>query len=65
MAGCDGGSPSAGAASEFGRVTLSQPLATWFVHDLNHLHQAVKAMAEHYSDAVGPWRAYLGILDAP
>jgi len=44
---------------------LSQPLATWFVHDLNHLHQAVKAMAEHYSDAVGPWRAYLGILDAP
>src|SRR5207237_1559576 len=42
-----------------GPVTLSQLLATWVVHDLNHLHQAVKTMAKHYIDAVGPWRAYL------
>ena len=54
-----------GRHPELGVVTLSQLLATWVVHDLNHLHQAVKTMAKHYVDAVGPWRAYLPILDAP
>jgi DinB superfamily len=54
-----------GVHPEFGTVTLSQLLATWVVHDLNHLHQAVKTMAKHYTDAVGPWRAYLPILDVP
>ena len=54
-----------GQHPEFGAVTLSQLLATWVVHDLNHLHQAVKTMAKHYTDAVGPWRAYLPILDLP
>jgi hypothetical protein len=54
-----------GQHPEFGPVTLSQLLATWVVHDLNHLHQAVKTMAKHYTDAVGPWRAYLAILDLP
>ncbi|HZP15256.1 MAG TPA: DinB family protein [Nocardioides sp.] len=54
-----------GLHPEFGAVTLSQLLATWVVHDLNHLHQAVKTMAKHYTDAVGPWRAYLPILDLP
>ncbi len=54
-----------GQHPEFGAVTLSQLLATWVVHDLNHLQQAVKTMAKHYSDAVGPWRAYLPILDLP
>jgi hypothetical protein len=54
-----------GQHPEFGVVTLSQLLATWVVHDLNHLHQAVKTMAKHYIDAVGPWRAYLPILDLP
>jgi hypothetical protein len=54
-----------GIHPEFGAVTLSQLLATWVVHDLNHLHQAVKTMAKHYTDEVGPWRAYLPILDLP
>jgi hypothetical protein len=54
-----------GQHPEFGAVTLSQLLATWVVHDLNHLHQAVKTMAKHYTDEVGPWRAYLAILDLP
>lgn len=54
-----------GQHPEFGVVTLSQLLATWVVHDLNHLHQAVKTMAKQYIDAVGPWRAYLPILDVP
>ncbi len=48
----------------FGEVTLSQLLATWVVHDLNHLGQIVKTMSKQYSAAVGPWRAFLPIIDA-
>jgi hypothetical protein len=43
-------------------VTLGQLLATWAVHDLNHVDQVVRAMSDRQRDAVGPWRAYLGIL---
>ena len=46
-----------------GTVTLAQLLATWVVHDLNHLHQMLTSMAKFHSAAVGPWRQYLGILD--
>ena len=45
-----------------GVVTLSELLATWAVHDLTHLHQLSRVMAYQYRDAVGPWRAYLGVL---
>ena len=45
-----------------GVVTLSQLLATWAVHDLTHLHQLSRVMAHQYREAVGPWRAYLGVL---
>ncbi|MBI5433537.1 MAG: DinB family protein [Planctomycetes bacterium] len=45
-----------------GRVTLGQLLATWVVHDLNHLHQLAKCQASQYRDEVGPWRAYLPLL---
>lgn len=45
-----------------GAVTLRQLLATWTVHDLNHLGQIARVMARRDADAVGPWRAYLGIL---
>ena len=45
-----------------GPVTLQQLLATWVVHDLNHIHQIAKCMAFQYADEVGPWRAYLTIL---
>jgi hypothetical protein len=51
-----------GTHPEFGSVTLRQLIATWVVHDLNHLHQIAKAMAYQYRDAVGPWRAYLSVL---
>ncbi len=54
-----------GRHPDFGEVTLRQLLATWVVHDLNHLGQIVKAMAKQYTDAVGPWRAFLPIIDAP
>jgi hypothetical protein len=53
-----------GIHPEFGEVTLSQLLATWVVHDLNHLDQIVKTMAKQYRDAVGPWRAFLPVVDA-
>jgi hypothetical protein len=45
-----------------GRVTLSELLATWAVHDLTHLHQLSRVMAHQYRDAVGPWSAFLGVL---
>jgi hypothetical protein len=45
-----------------GVVTLSELLATWAVHDLTHLHQLARVMAHQYRDAVGPWSAYLGVL---
>lgn len=47
---------------ELGVVTLKQLLATWVVHDLGHVSQVVRVMAKQYSDAVGPWQAYLSIL---
>ena len=51
-----------GTHPALGSVTLSQLLATWAVHDLTHLHQLSRVMAHQYRDAVGPWRAYLGVL---
>jgi hypothetical protein len=46
----------------FGSVTLAQLLATWAIHDLTHLHQLSRVMAHQYSEAVGPWIAFLGVL---
>jgi hypothetical protein len=51
-----------GTHPELGVVTLSQLLATWAVHDLTHLHQLSRVMAHQYREAVGPWSAYLGVL---
>jgi hypothetical protein len=45
-----------------GVVTLSQLLAAWVGHDLTHLHQISRIMAHQYRDALGPWIAYLGVL---
>ncbi len=53
----------AGEHPDFGPVTLRQLLATWVAHDLNHLGQMARVMARQYRDAVGPWRAYLPIMD--
>ena len=46
-----------------GTVTLMQLLATWAVHDLNHIHQIAKTLAKRYRETVGPWRQNLAILD--
>jgi hypothetical protein len=51
-----------GLHPDLGKVTLSNLLATWVVHDLGHISQIVKAMSSAYSEAVGPWRTYLSIL---
>lgn len=52
-----------GMHPELGAVTLGNLLATWVIHDLGHIAQIVKTMAGEYREAVGPWRAYLSILD--
>lgn len=51
-----------GIHPEFGKVTLSQLLATWVAHDLNHIGQIARVMAKQYKEAVGPWVPYIGIL---
>jgi hypothetical protein len=51
-----------GLHPELGPVTLGQLLATWVVHDLNHIAQVLRVMSARYESAVGPWKPYLGIL---
>jgi hypothetical protein len=51
-----------GVHPALGTVTLSQLLATWAAHDLTHLHQISRIMAHQYREAVGPWSAYLGVM---
>lgn len=46
----------------FGVVKLSQLIATWTIHDLNHLSQISRVLAKQYKDEVGPWKKYLPIL---
>jgi hypothetical protein len=45
-----------------GRVTLRQLLASWVVHDLEHIAQVSRVMAKQYRGDVGPWVAYLPVL---
>jgi hypothetical protein len=54
-----------GEHPELGPVTLRQLLATWVAHDLAHVAQTARVMARQYREAVGPWRAYLTIMDRP
>ena len=52
-----------GEHPELGTVTLRQLLATWVAHDLGHVAQTARVMAKRYREDVGPWRAYLPVLD--
>jgi hypothetical protein len=52
-----------GLHPDFGPVTLGQLLTTWAVHDLNHISQVARVVSGRYAEAVGPWKAYLGILN--
>jgi DinB superfamily len=51
-----------GLHPSFGSVALSELLATWAAHDLNHLHQIARVMAHQYRQAVGPWSRYMGVM---
>ncbi len=51
-----------GTHPDFGPVTLDRLLATWVVHDLDHISQIARVMAKQYADEVGPWVSYLSIL---
>ncbi|MCM3132877.1 DinB family protein [Paenibacillus polysaccharolyticus] len=52
-----------GLHPEFGLVKLRELLSAWVVHDFTHIAQIVRVMAERYRMDVGPWSAYLGILN--
>lgn len=52
-----------GLHPELGSVRLRELLATWAVHDLNHIAQIARVMAKRYTEEVGAWRAYLSILN--
>ena len=51
-----------GQHPELGVVTLRQLLATWVAHDLDHVVQISRVIAQQYTEEVGPWRAYLRII---
>jgi hypothetical protein len=51
-----------GLHPSLGEVTLRELLATWAVHDLDHIAQIFAGMAGSHDADVGPWKAYLGIL---
>jgi len=51
-----------GLHPELGQVTLGALLAAWVVHDLDHVAQIARTMAKVYTEATGPWSAYLSIL---
>ncbi len=51
-----------GLHPSLGEVTLRELLATWAVHDLDHVSQIYAGMAGSHDADVGPWKAYLGIL---
>ena len=52
-----------GEHPELGSVTLRQLLSAWVAHDLGHIAQTARVMAKQYRDEVGPWRAYLPVMD--
>ena len=51
-----------GLHPELGTVTLKQLISTWVVHDLGHIAQISRVMAKQCAPNVGPWKAYLRIL---
>lgn len=46
----------------FGAVKARELISTWVAHDLTHMAQIVRVMAERYRADVGPWVQFLGIL---
>jgi len=52
-----------GQHPELGTVTLRELLSAWVAHDLGHIAQISRVMAKQYRMAVGPWRAYLPVME--
>ncbi|HVE99334.1 MAG TPA: DinB family protein [Mycobacteriales bacterium] len=52
-----------GMHPDLGEVTLASLVASWAVHDLSHVAQITETMAKRYRADIGPWRAYLPIVD--
>ncbi len=48
---------------ELGEVRLKELLACWVAHDLAHIAQITRIMAKQYKDEVGPWKAFIPILN--
>lgn len=53
-----------GTHPAFGVVKARELIATWAVHDLTHISQIARVMAERYREDVGPWIEYLGVLNS-
>jgi hypothetical protein len=53
-----------GCHPTLGTVTLSELIAAWVVHDLNHFAQIARVMAKQYQGNVGAFYQYLTILQA-
>ena len=51
-----------GLHPSLGEVNLKNLISTWLVHDLDHIAQISRVMAKQYSQNVGAWEDYLGIL---
>jgi hypothetical protein len=51
-----------GLHPSLGEVTVRELLATWAIHDLDHVAQIFAGLAGSRDTDVGPWKVYLGIL---
>ena len=51
-----------GLHPSLGEVTLRELLATWALHDLDHISQIDAGLAGSHDADVGPWKTNLGIL---
>lgn len=52
-----------GIHSELGKVTAKELIASWVTHDLGHVAQISRVLAKQYKQEVGPWAAYINILN--
>ena len=52
-----------GIHPDLGEATVSHLLSTWVTHDLAHIAQISRVMAKQYMEEVGPWAAYIPILN--
>lgn len=53
-----------GIHPNFGEVTMGQLISAWVVHDLTHIAQISRVMGKQYKEAVGPWVAFLRVLNS-